>query len=374
MSQTKTQKLDVQQILNDLFSYLNPREKEVLKRRYGLQGNDQETLEKIGQSYSITRERVRQIEANGLRKLKKVDAIQKVKVDLDYLSDLVQSLLLQAAGLMSEGDLVAQVAGVHKKINEIALKQSINFLLSYVLQDRFDRINRHDKFHDSWKIKGLDFSVLDKVIDALVKIINDKGEPMASVDLMKAFQKGDFYKQNEKMLLEICDLNHDKKLTLDEVLFSYIRVSQGIKQNLFDQWGLRDWKIVSPKTINDKIYLILKKAEKPMHYREIAVGINEAGFDKKKACAATVHNELIIDKKYVLVGRGYYALREWGYEDGTVEEMIEKILKKAAKSLSKDDIIKQVLEKKFVKQSTIYLALLNKKKFKKVEQNKYTLK
>lgn len=374
MSQTKTQKLDVQQILNDLFSYLNPREKEVLKRRYGLQGNDQETLEKIGQSYSITRERVRQIEANGLRKLKKVDAIQKVKVDLDYLSDLVQSLLLQAAGLMSEGDLVAQVAGVHKKINEIALKQSINFLLSYVLQDRFDRINRHDKFHDSWKIKGLDFSVLDKVIDALVKIINDKGEPMSSVDLMKAFQKGDFYKQNEKMLLEICDLNHDKKLTLDEVLFAYIRVSQGIKQNLFEQWGLRDWKIVSPKTINDKIYLILKKAEKPMHYREIAVGINEAGFDKKKACAATVHNELIIDKKYVLVGRGYYALREWGYEDGTVEEMIEKILKKAAKSLSKDDIIKQVLEKKFVKQSTIYLALLNKKKFKKVEQNKYTLK
>jgi hypothetical protein len=374
MSQTKTQKLDVQQILNDLFSYLNPREKEVLKRRYGLQGNDQETLEKIGQSYSITRERVRQIEANGLRKLKKVDAIQKVKVDLDYLSDLVQSLLLQAAGLMSEGDLVAQVAGVHKKVNEIALKQSINFLLSYVLQDRFDRINRHEKFHDSWKIKSLDFSVLDKVIDALVDIINANGEPMTGDVLMKAFQKGDFYKQNEKVLLEICDFNHDKKLSLDEVLFAYIRVSQGIKQNLFDQWGLRDWKIVSPKTINDKIYLILKKAAKPMHYREIAVGINEAVFDKKKACAATVHNELIIDKKYVLVGRGYYALREWGYEDGTVEEMIEKILKKAAKPLSKDDIIKQVLEKKFVKQSTIYLALLNKKKFKKVEQNKYTLK
>lgn len=374
MTQTKTQKLDVQQILNDLFSYLNPREKEVLKRRYGLQGNDQETLEQIGQSYSITRERVRQIEANGLRKLKKVDAIQKVKVDLDYLSDMVQSLLLQAAGLMSEGDLVANVAGVHKKINEIALKQSINFLLSYVLQDRFDRINRHEKFQDSWKIKNLDFSILDKVIDALVNIINVNGEPMSGEALMKAFQKSEFYKQNEKMLLEVCDLNHDKKLTLDEVLFSYIKVSQGIKRNLFEQWGLRDWKIVSPKTINDKIYLILKKAGKPMHYREIAVGINEASFDKKKACAATVHNELIIDKKYVLVGRGYYALREWGYEDGTVEEMIEKILKKAGKAMSKDEIIKQVLEKKFVKQSTIYLALLNKKKFKKVEQNKYSLK
>ncbi|HOX97273.1 MAG TPA: sigma factor-like helix-turn-helix DNA-binding protein [bacterium] len=374
MSQTKTQKLDIQQILNDLFSYLNPREKEVLKRRYGLQGNDQETLEKIGQSYNITRERVRQIEANGLRKLKKVDAIQKVKIDLDYLSDLVQSLLLQAAGLMTEGDLVGQLAGVHKKINEIALKQSVNFLLSYVLQDRFDRINRHDKFQDAWKIKNLDFAVLDKVIDALVKIINDNGQPMSGEELMKTFQKSDFYKSNEKVLLELCDLNHDKKLTLDEVLFSYVKVSQGIKQNLFNQWGLRDWKIVSPKTINDKIYLILKKNEKPMHYREIAAGINEAAFDKKKACAATVHNELIIDKKYVLVGRGYYALREWGYEDGTVEEMIEKILGKAKKPLAKDEIIKQVLDKKFVKQSTIYLALLNKKKFKKVEQNKYSLK
>lgn len=374
MTQTKTQKLDIQQILNDLFSYLNPREREVLKRRYGLHGNNTETLEQIGQSYNITRERVRQIEANGLRKLKKIDAIQKVKVDLDYLSDIIQSLLLQAAGLMSEGDLVANVAGVHKKINEIVLKQSINFLLSYVLQDRFDRINRHEKFQDSWKIKNLDFSILDKVIDTLVGIIKDNGEPMSSEALMKAFQKSEFYKQNEQKLLEICDLNHDKKLTLDEVLFAYIRVSHDIKQNLFNQWGLRDWKIVSPKTINDKIYLILKKAGKPMHYREIAVGINEAGFDKKKACAATVHNELIIDKKYVLVGRGYYALREWGYEDGTVEEMIEKILKKAGKAMSKEEIIKQVLEKKFVKQSTIYLALLNKKKFKKVEQNKYTLK
>ena len=374
MSKVKIQELDVQQIIKSLFEHLNPREREILTRRYGLGGKDTETLEKIGKSHQITRERVRQIEANSIRKLNKIDAVQKSKTGIDTLGDVVYGILSQSAGVIEEDQLVETVLSVHKKINDIILKQSLYFLLTYILQHQVDRVEKHGLLSNSWKLKAIELLFIEEIINTLVDLISSHEEPMTAEELIKAFEKTDFYKTNSKKVMELCDLNHDEKLTLDEIIISYLGSSQVIKLNLFNQWGLTNWKIVSPKTINDKIYLVLKKEEKPLHYKEIAELINAAGFDKKTACAATVHNELIIDPKYVLVGRGYYALREWGYEDGTVEDVIEKVLKKAGKALEKENIMDQVLEKKIVKRSTIYLALLNKEKFKKVEGSKYTLK
>lgn len=53
----------------ELLEGLTPREREVLERRYGLDGDEDETLEEIGRSFSLTRERIRQIEAKALEKL-----------------------------------------------------------------------------------------------------------------------------------------------------------------------------------------------------------------------------------------------------------------------------------------------------------------
>lgn len=374
MAKVQTQNLDVQQIIKALFEHLNSREREILTRRYGLGGDETETLEKIGKSHQITRERVRQIEANSIRKLNKIDAVQKSKTGIDTLGDMIYGILSQSAGVMAEDHLVETVLAVHKKINEITLKQSLYFLLTYILQHQVDRVEKHGLLENSWKLKAIELLFIEEVINALVDLISKYEEPMTAEELIAEFQKTEFFKANSEKVMELCDLNHDNKLTLDEIIVSYLSSSQVIKLNLFNQWGLSNWKIVSPKTINDKIYLVLKKEEKPMHYKEIAEAINEAGFDKKKACAATVHNELIIDSKYVLVGRGYYALREWGYEDGTVEDVIAKVLEKAGAPMEKDEIMDKVLEKKIVKRSTIYLALLNKDKFKKVVGNKYALK
>ncbi|MCI6152391.1 sigma-70 family RNA polymerase sigma factor [Fusobacterium perfoetens] len=57
----------VKKMVNDL----NIREREILKRRYGLDGYDIHTLEEIGETFSITRERVRQLEKKTLAKLRK---------------------------------------------------------------------------------------------------------------------------------------------------------------------------------------------------------------------------------------------------------------------------------------------------------------
>lgn len=61
----------MQQRLKDILSRLESREQEILKLRFGLDGYEIHTLEDIGKNFNITRERVRQIEKNTLKKLKR---------------------------------------------------------------------------------------------------------------------------------------------------------------------------------------------------------------------------------------------------------------------------------------------------------------
>jgi hypothetical protein len=131
--------------------------------------------------------------------------------------------------------------------------------------------------------------------------------------------------------------------------------------------------MVSPKRMNDKIFLVLKKNGKPMHFNAITEMINRLKFDERPAYAPTVHNELILNPQYVLVGRGIYALKEWGYKPGVVADVIIDILTKAGSPLPKDQIIKQVLEQRMVKRNTIQLALTDKRKFTKLPDGTYTL-
>ena len=158
-----------------------------------------------------------------------------------------------------------------------------------------------------------------------------------------------------------------------KILYSILRAVKKIEQNKFGDWGIHNWREIKPKTINDKIYLIFKSHKKPMHFVEIADRINKIGFDAKKANPATVHNELILDGKYVLVGRGLYGLKEWGYKNGTVVNVIEEIFNESEKELlTRDEIVEKVLAKRMVKKATIILALMNKDKFAK-EDGKYRL-
>ena len=57
--------------LSDSLWGLTPREKKVLTLRFGLEDGRQRTLEEVGQEFNVTRERIRQIEAKALRKLKR---------------------------------------------------------------------------------------------------------------------------------------------------------------------------------------------------------------------------------------------------------------------------------------------------------------
>ncbi|MBP9738938.1 hypothetical protein KBD20_04580, partial [Candidatus Saccharibacteria bacterium] len=142
---------------------------------------------------------------------------------------------------------------------------------------------------------------------------------------------------------------------------------------LKDQWGLLKWPLVNPKNIRDKIYVILQEQGKPMHFSEISGKIKDSDFKRKDVTTQAIHNELIKDGRFVLIGRGIYALKEWGYAKGTVSDIITKILKKSKEPMHRDDIVREVLKSRQVKETTILLNLQGKKQFKRVAKATYEL-
>lgn len=349
------------QILNDLFSVLGEREQEILRRRFHLvpkAPEKKETLEIIGQDLQITRERVRQIENEAIQKLHlERDKFQDGSA-LQILSDVVHNILARYGGVMEEQHLIHH-------LNQISLYQEdadtvLRFLLHYLLDKNFENIEETETMYRGWKLplESLDFFHL--VHECAYETIVGENRPFLLEELHKILEKS--FEGGTAM-----------SRPLDEdILLAFLRLSKRLRPNVFDEWGLSHWSQIRPRHMNDKIYIVLKREGSPLHFRDIAEKINKANFDRKRAYAATIHNELILDDKYVLVGKGIYALREWGYEKGTVIDVIESILKEKG-ALSKEVIIEKVLKKRFVKRTTILLALMNKERFKRNEQSEYNI-
>ena len=379
--------LDAVEIINNLFGELSEREKDVIMRRYGLHGQGKETLENIGSVHKLTRERIRQIETNSIKKLQQLKNLEEY---IKTLKKIILQLLEEHGGLVEREymlDLLVKFSLddlKNKTEDEIIHKNYLNFLITKLLYNEFEEITNSKYFKSSYRLKHQALNHLEEIIGELVESVDKASKVMATEEIINLIKNLDSYKKHEEKLSTEGILDISRAIQSDHFeenpeiinkhkpLFSLLKAISQIEQNKFGHWGIDKWRMVKPKTINDKIHLVLENHGKPMHFAEIADRINEIGFDKKKANAATVHNELILDKKYVLIGRGIYGLSKWGYKEGTVTQVIESILEDVDESLTKEEIIDKVLEKRMVKKATIILALMNKDRFKKTE-GKYTL-
>jgi len=377
--------LDAVEIVRQLFLDLNDRERDVLSRRFGLSNQIKETLENIGSAHKLTRERIRQIENSGIKKLR---TLKDLEQKINSLRKVIIELLDEHGGIMERDYLLSalvnfSVGSVDKEEAVNIHKNHLEFLVSKLLHENFEEVTETKHFKNSFKLKYQAIDHLEELAEELITKVKEVKSVMMTEDLFELTKQLDNYKSNETKLnpTQVLDLSNilggelfNEKADLvnaNKALYSIFQASKDIEQNKFGHWGLADWREIRPKTINDKIYLILKNQAKPMHFVDITKKINEISFDDKEANAATVHNELILDKKYVLVGRGLYGLKEWGYKTGTVVDVIKDVLEKAQEPLSRDKIIEKVLEQRLVKRATIVLALMDKKIFEKNSDNKY---
>lgn len=385
----EAQKLDAVEIINNLFGELSERERDVIVRRYGLHGQGRETLENIGNVHSLTRERIRQIETSSVKKL------QQLKNLRDYVSTLrnvIFQLLEEHGGLMEKRyllDILVEFSLNGAKSNasdEEVHKNYLNFLITKLLHNEFEEIINSRHFKDAYKLKYQELSHFEEILQELLDKVKEAKGIFKTTEIISHIKQSQAYSKHESRFnvpnsldisraLKFRHFNEDHSFVNDhKAHYTLLRSAKRIEQNKFGHWGLNNSREIKPKTINDKIYLILKNNGQPMHFTEIAEKINSIGFDSKQANAATVHNELILDKKYVLVGRGLYGLKEWGFKKGTVSDVIEEIFNESSAPLTRDDIINRVMEKRVVKKATIILALMNKDKFVRVDGGKYSLK
>lgn len=334
-----------QEISQDLIRNLAPRTKDIISRRFGLKSKDAETLQIIGDSYNITRERVRQIEADGFRKIKPALA------QYQKLSDYFQDYLKNWGGLRKEDKLL-------EELGQEKTKNQVFFLMT--LADPFERHLDCEDFHTLWAIGREPVDKGRKLLSFLVDKFKKINTPLSEEEIFELLQK-------EKRILGDKEFNNKS-------LFSLLEASKAIWQSPNGFWGLPDWSEINPRGIKDRAYLVFKNQKKPLHFKKVADFITELKQGKVKALPQTVHNELIRDPRFILVGRGIYALKEWGYEPGVVKDVISRVLKQNKKPLAKEEIIEQVLGQRLVKPSTVLANLQDRKVFIRDEEGRYRIK
>lgn len=344
-----------QEIVESLLKYCSQREKDVIRRRFGLLGNRKETLEDIGLSYKVTRERIRQIETIALKKIIAQKGIQDL---VDPVAKTISTVLQKNGGIMRQDLVLTEL--LHATGDTEDNQASTLFLMEKILTAHCVHITETAQLYESWKLPTAQLPFIQNTTAQLIETISHFNKPLKSKSIIEEFQKTQYY------------TDHAYQLTPD-ALISYLEISKRIAKNPFDEYGLSEWGSVQPKRMNDKIYLVLKKHGKPAHFTEITHMINELKFDDRKAYPPTIHNELILNDQYVLVGRGIYALKEWGYKAGVVSDVIAAILQKAAKPLTRQEIVNEVLQQRMVKKNTIHLALTDKHRFYKTKEGAYTL-
>lgn len=332
------------QVTKRLISVLPDRAQEVITARYGL-GKDAKrmTLEAIGKKYGITRERVRQIENYAINNMRKSDIYQKEKAAFAELEETLHSL----GGIIVEDELLNHIS------KDSSIQNHLNLLL--VLGDTFKRQKEDDHFKHRWHVNDDLSTQVEEALHKLYKNIADE-------DLLS---EGEIVKNFLEHLEDVSE-----KYKNEEIVKRWLSLSKKISKNPLGEWGVSHSPNIKTKGMRDYAFLIIRKHGSPIHFTQVAKTIEKVF--KKRAHVATCHNELIKDPRFVLVGRGLYALAEWGYMSGVVKDVIKKILEKSG-PLTKEEIVEKVLKERYVKENTIMVNLQNPKHFRKDKEGKYSL-
>ena len=351
-----TQKeLDLQQFepsrfVQDLIEQLDERSKTIISRRFGLDGSKPRTLESLGKQYGVTRERVRQIESLTLRELRRGPNGKRIA----HVSGLIHSTLADAGGVMEQESLLKNLLGE----DSVSATNGAALLFLLNLSDEVQRFDENERFKTMWASNRIAYDRLNSLLDAIERVFTKEKKTLNWEALKKALT---------------AELPSDGTVPTDSELQSVLAITKRIAKNPFAEYGLTEWSAVVPKGVRDKAYLVLQRAKSPLHFVKITESINQAKFDGRKAYPQTVHNELIKDRRFVLVGRGTYGLSEWGYKPGTVAEVLVEVLREHSGPMQRDELLKEVLRRRMVKRNTVLIGLQDKARFKRVDRQTYDL-
>ncbi len=344
MSEKTTITFKPKQVVKRMLSVLSARAQDVINGRFGLGADTKRmTLEAIGKKYKITRERVRQIESYSIINIRKSKEYAKEKPAFDE----IKNIMVELGTMVSEESFLKHIS------KDKSTQNHIHFML--VVGEEFIKEKEDDEFKHRWHV---DRELSKKIHESLRKLYStlSDDEILLESDMVAKFLEN---------LKDVSD-----KYKTEEIAKRWLTLSKLIDKNPLGEWGKSRSSNINAKGMRDYAYLVIRRHGSPIHFREVAKLITE--LFSKKAHVATTHNELIKDPRFVLVGRGLYALTEWGYMSGVVKDVIKEILEKNG-PLPKDKIIEKVMKERYVKENTIMVNLQNPKYFKKTKEGKYAV-
>jgi len=347
MSITTVQQIEA--TFQSLLDKIGEKEGYVVSHRVGLSGY-RETLQEIWDRFGITRERVRQVEDKAIKELGGIIP----ESGLFVIQELARKFIRENAGIMSRDQLISKI------IKELSLNASMNkAIIRVIVQADFDLQKSKPKLHARTYFyePRITRRCIDTVHETAKQILSDKGDVMEQQELYKKLidiHGEEFSQLNTHLIDSIMDV-FDDIVKGEEIMI-----------------GLASWHILNPKTLKDKAISIFKKRNEPMHFLELANAI--ADHFKKPVKVNTVHNELIRNSEFVLIGRWIYALKTWGFKTGTVKDVMKDVFERVGTPMTSDELTEEVLKTRRVKANTIYMNLQNKKMFERVGRNLYQLK
>lgn len=330
-------------LVKKLLADIPERGREVLTLRFGLGTTpSRETLESIGERWGITRERVRQIEASAIEAVRSSKSFKDAEKSFDDLCGYVESL----GAIIPEEHLLEDLASDEKSRNRF------RFLL--VVGSSFFRERETEEFYARWHVDHATAKKVHKALSSLYNSLTDE-EVLSESELF------------ERFISELKDV--ETAYRNEQVLKRWLSLSKNISSNPLAEWGRAHAPAIRTKGIRDYAYLVIKRAGEPMHFRDVANAITD--LFAKKAHVATTHNELMKDERFVLVGRGLYALSEWGYRPGVVRDVIKDVLK--AGPMTRDQVLEAVKKVRYVKDNTVLVNLNDSRHFKRNKNGTYAL-
>ncbi len=332
---TYNYKSAVEQILKEL---RRDRDRQIISRRFGFGLQRRQTLEKIGNDFGITRERVRQIEKAAIAKMRTSNSAEIITG-----GETMRAIAGDQGGILPIADIAEMLNAPEVDIPYIVFLSRLAASVEFIDDD--------DDVRQAVGLAGIfPRTQVNLLLTEIIKSVKDYGKPITLAKL------------KVKLPSEL------DSMTLEQLM----RISKRLAY--FDgKWGLISWPEVNPKSIRDKTYLVLSRHGRPLHFSEIAKHVRGLGTTKRNVTVQAVHNELIKDQRFILIGRGIYALAEWGYTPGTVAEIIASVLREE-QPLHKDEIVRRVLMKRQVKTTTIILNLQEKDQFQRTAKATYKLK
>ena len=345
-SKLSPQEIHLHELVQNLLIVLSDKEKYIIRNRFALDSKKRLTLEEIGEHFGVTRERVRQIEKTALRKLERNAQNTNIKI----LTEFAKALLEKEGGIARDTYFKELLIRILPNVTGQEL-QDLHLALSLDSDISFE--SNTLKYHPYWHLAKYSENFIQKVATTATKTLQ-KAKHVLSIDaILEKVNEGMNTPLSENTMTNILRIIKECKFTENGV-------------------GLYTWRHIHPRTLRDKIFFIFHLEKKPLHFEQISEMIRDGHFDNKRTNVQAVHNELIRNENFILIGRGIYALKDWGYKTGTVTEVIAEVLSDGI-ARSRDEIIKDVLDQRHVKTITIYLNLKNKTQFSRVGRDRYTL-